>query len=895
MRKKVIEQSALRITVIYILIGSLWILFSDNFIRMVFDNETVTLLSVLKGWLFIVLTGGMLYRLIAHSHEVLKQQNFNLTMLNEEQLAAEEELRQQLEELISRDEEIRRQNLVLTSLHNTALGLMNRLDLDELLMTIVSSAAKLIDTIHAHIILVDKEKGVFERKIGLGVFADNAWRSIRLTEGLVGQVYREGKIIALDDYSKWGNRLNAPIFAQVNATVQVPLKSQSEVVGILGLAFTNSERKFGRNEIDLLSRFAELASIALDNANLFTTYKNELAERLEAEKALQTSEASYRAIFDAANDGILVYDVEAGIFTDINRKACEIYGHSREKIIRGGLAGSGIGKFPYSEQEGQDWLRRAAKGEAQLFEWMIQNKSGELIWVEINLKLAAIGNKQCILAVLRDISERKKKELELSKTQATNQALIDAIPDIMFLIKRDGTFMNYKAKKEETLYLPPEGFLGKTVLEVLPGELAQQTMMNVENAIISGSIQMFEYHLIINDNIEYYEARIAQSGDDEAFVIIRNISDNRQMKQQLEYLSFHDSLTGLYNRAYFEEEMKRLGAARDGVAGVIICDMDGLKLINDTLGHSMGDEVLKAIANVLRRAFRPDDIVARIGGDEFAVILPSDSVPLFEDACRRIAKMIKEYNSNRPTVPLSLSTGFAVGRGNPIDINALFKEADNKMYREKLHRQQSGKSAIVQALMKALEARDFITEGHGDRLQGLVVALAVAIGLPEQNLADLRLLARFHDIGKVGIPDDILFKPGRLTAEEFIVMQGHCEIGYRIAKSALDLEPIADWILKHQEWWNGQGYPLGIKGREIPIECRILSIVDAYDAMINDRPYRKAMSQEAAIAELRKCAGKQFDPELVEPFIQILSQGSKEQHDQEALDYSARIISNDFY
>ena len=191
------------------------------------------------------------------------------------------------------------------------------------------------------------------------------------------------------------------------------------------------------------------------------------------------------------------------------------------------------------------------------------------------------------------------------------------------------------------------------------------------------------------------------------------------------------------------------------------------------------------------------------------------------------------------------------------------------MYREKLHRSQSARSAIVQTVMSLLEARDFITEGHADRLQGMLTKLARAAGLPESRMIDLRLLAQFHDIGKVGIPDRILLKPGPLSPDEMTEMKRHSEIGHRIAQSSPDLLPVADWVLKHQEWWNGKGYPLGLAGERIPIECRILAIADAYDAMTSDRPYRKAMSHEAAVAELRRCAGTQFDPELVNLFIQI--------------------------
>ena len=198
------------------------------------------------------------------------------------------------------------------------------------------------------------------------------------------------------------------------------------------------------------------------------------------------------------------------------------------------------------------------------------------------------------------------------------------------------------------------------------------------------------------------------------------------------------------------------------------------------------------------------------------------------------------------------------------------------MYREKLHRSKSTRSAIVQALMKALEVRDFITEGHADRLQELVISLGREMNLSERNLADLRLLAKFHDIGKVGIPDRILFKPGRLTGEESKEMQRHSEIGHRIAQSAPDLLPIADHILRHHEWWNGGGYPLGLKGDDIPLECRILAIADAYDAMTSDRPYRNAMSQEEAFIELVNNSGIQFDPKLVPIFIRVFARDQTE-------------------
>lgn len=354
--------------------------------------------------------------------------------------------------------------------------------------------------------------------------------------------------------------------------------------------------------------------------------------------------------------------------------------------------------------------------------------------------------------------------------------------------------------------------------------------------------------------------------------VIIDITDRKRVEDQLKYLSLHDPLTGLGNRVSFENEMQLIRKNYCGRVGIIICDIDGLKLVNDTFGHDSGDKLLIAAGKVIKDCFRDSDVVARIGGDEFAILLRNSSLEGLKIAYRRIREAIANYNNTKPEFPLSISIGFTASMDAPININELFKAADNKMYREKLYHHQSVRSAIVETLLKALGARDFITGGHANRLQTLVEGLGKAIGLTQdKSLTDLRLLANFHDIGKVGITDNILFKPGPLTFEESTEMKQHCEIGYRIAQSAPDLAPIADWILKHHEWWNGEGYPLGLKGEEIPLECRILAIADSYDAIINDRPYRKANSHEAAVDELVNCTGTKYDPYLMPIFIKMLA------------------------
>jgi diguanylate cyclase (GGDEF)-like protein len=371
-----------------------------------------------------------------------------------------------------------------------------------------------------------------------------------------------------------------------------------------------------------------------------------------------------------------------------------------------------------------------------------------------------------------------------------------------------------------------------------------------------------------------FSREIPLRGNDEISKLTNGINsmlgEIRKYEKEIEYLSFHDYLTGIYNRAFFDEELHRLDTERQLPLTLVIGDVNGLKIINDAFGHEKGDELLIKIAKILKESFRTEDIVARWGGDEFTVILPKIDLKDTLKIISRINKKLRKESTK--TLPLSVSFGLATKENSSQKIEELVKIAEEKMYRHKMIEQQSTHSSIISSLEKALEERDYETEEHVKRMKDLAIKLGTKTKLNEETLDELTLLAALHDIGKISIADSIILKPRSLTQEEWRIIKRHPEVGCRIAESSIELLPIAKGILCHHEWWDGKGYPKGLKGENIPLISRIISIVDAYDAMTNDRPYRKALSKEEAIKELKEYAGSQFDPNLVSNFVKVIEE-----------------------
>ena len=350
--------------------------------------------------------------------------------------------------------------------------------------------------------------------------------------------------------------------------------------------------------------------------------------------------------------------------------------------------------------------------------------------------------------------------------------------------------------------------------------------------------------------------------------IVRDITKRKEAENEIKYLSFHDKLTGMYNRAYFEEELKRLDTKRQLPLSFIIGDVNGLKLVNDTYGHETGDRLLIQISKILKSCFRDEDITSRWGGDEFITILPSTNM---RDALK-IARRIKEICKKKSTkaLPLSISLGVSTKIDNNKSTDTIIKEAEDKMYEYKLTERQDVHSLIISSLDKNLLKKGYETAEHIRRMRDRVAELGESLKLDKDKIHELKMLATLHDIGKITLTDILVFKPGELNPEEWKEIRRHPEIGYNIAQTSSEFRSIAEGILYHHERWDGRGYPKGIKKDDIPLTSRIISIVDAYDAMTNDRPYRKSISKKQAINELKRNSGFQFDPFILKKFISIL-------------------------
>lgn len=329
-----------------------------------------------------------------------------------------------------------------------------------------------------------------------------------------------------------------------------------------------------------------------------------------------------------------------------------------------------------------------------------------------------------------------------------------------------------------------------------------------------------------------------------------------------------DMVTRLYTKQYFFSRMAVLRESGAYPITVVVCNANSIGLINDVFGWEKGNEMIRMAADLLKEHLPQATVLARMNdGDIAAGFAQAEQ----EYASRLFEKIAEQYRqANTTGISSDLEYGVAVIRENGKSVEQALREAGESMRTKKLMNATSQKSSLLDSLSQTLTESDYETEEHVERTKEMATKLGKALHLTDSELGKLALLAVLHDIGKIAIPHTILLKPAKLTEEEWEIMKTHTEKGYRIASASKELQPISECILHHHERWDGKGYPDGLTGEDIPLLSRIITVVDSHDVMVHDRPYHKAMSDEEAVEELRRCSGTQFDPHIVDVFLEML-------------------------
>lgn len=490
-----------------------------------------------------------------------------------------------------------------------------------------------------------------------------------------------------------------------------------------------------------------------------------------------------------------------------------------------------------------------------------------------------LGEKAEIIAIgsiLIDLTSQRDHEIELESQKNILRTIIDAVPHNIFYKDKNNKFIGYN-KNFKNFYnkLGVTDIMGKSDLDIFPDkDTAMNFIKQDEEVIITKKAKQSQYYSIDENGNPCFEESVKVPVLDDCgnvwgvVGIANNITKRKILEDKLKYLSYTDSLTELYNRSYFEEKIKELNEERYLPLGVIMGDVNGLKLVNDTFGHLEGDKLLKAISQVLKNVCEDKGFVFRWGGDEFIMLIPNCNEDLCENTVSRIRFECENYNYD--FIKLSIALGETVKHLLDQDVYDCIKDVEEKVYRQKLLDGKSVRSALMDSLRKTLEAKHTETEAHTERVVKYAHIIGKALNFKIAQLDELYLVAKLHDIGKIGIKEDILLNPNPLTPDELKIMRTHCEKGYRILQASGELENVATCVLCHHERWDGTGYPIGLSKYEIPLMARIVSIADSYDAMTCERTYKKALTKIEAMEELQKCSGSQFDPDIIRVFLNYL-------------------------
>ena len=594
---------------------------------------------------------------------------------------------------------------------------------------------------------------------------------------------------------------------------------------------------------------------------------------------------SYEAVIDAAKNGdislfvvdepaALYYLYQKGIAKDFQIGQSLYSGQFHRAVKKGDAAMLALVKNGFASLTSEELHKIDDKWFGRESSWLYFRYYLEYVLIAVAVVGAVILWVSLWNQRLR--KEVRKKTQELVREKELLNITLQSIGDGVVATNVDGiiTLLNPTARRMTGWEDDALGEKFTTVLQLINEETEEPVTSPIEKVLETGEIVGLANHTaLINRSGE--KTPIADGAspirDTEGQIygvvmVFRDVTQEKQQRDEIEYIMSHDSMTGLHNRWYMEEMLNRYDQETQGSCVLIMGDLNGLKLVNDAFGHYEGDRFIRKIAGILKSSSGPRDVVCRWGGDEFLILMPDAGAADAEQLIERISARCKSESDEK--LQLSIALGYALKTGGSEGIHTVLREAEQLTYRRKLMIEKSFRSSVINALLATLAAKSEETEEHAERLQHYCGQIGKILGISNKELDEMSLFAMLHDIGKVGINDAILQKPGALTEAEWLEMKKHPEIGFRIAQNNVDLAPISEYILSHHERWDGRGYPRGLCGEEIPVLSRILAIVDAFDAMTNERIYSKPRSPETAAEEILRCAGTQFDPIIAHVFVE---------------------------
>jgi diguanylate cyclase (GGDEF)-like protein/PAS domain S-box-containing protein len=619
-------------------------------------------------------------------------------------------------------------------------------------------------------------------------------------------------------------------------------------------------------------------------------YTEVINDFITIEEELKNSKEMLQLVMDQMPIGVALISLEAGMkFSYMNSEFPKCYNRTMEE-----LQNNNFWEVVYEDKTFRDEMKN------KVIEGVKSNDAKKRIWTDIPLTkdgeivkyvssiVKALPNQNQIISLAIDTTVRKKLELDLIEKanemyiqKETIEATLLSIDDAVISTDAFGKIISFNRIAEELTGYKRKDVSGKTfcdIFEILNEITGEKLACPTERVISSGKKISLENHSIIffkdqkKHYIEYNAAPIRNQDNKliGVILVIRDVTESKQKQREIEYLSIHDYLTGLFNRRFFTEKLSEMDKNKLYPLGILMIDVNGLKIVNDAFGHDIGDKVLVNVSNVLKNHSAKKGIPSRIGGDEFAILLQKTSEEEILELRDNINKAISEITINN--ISLSVSIGYALKKSEEVDINEIMRDSENLMYKFKLTDGASARNHAIQAIYKTLTDKFVLERIHSERVAELSAKMGEALEMRSEDIKELRLSGLFHDIGKISIPDSILYKPGKLTDLEYEQIKEHPRNGYMILKAADEYSDLAKNALFHHERWDGFGYPEGLKGERIPLQSRIICVVDAFEAMTADRPYRKAMSYEKSVEELIKNKGTQFDPELVDVFVEKVLQ-----------------------